>query len=75
MTIKDFKGLCLKDSSKVIFGNNKKEYSVFCYMVLELMETNEFSENYYGALNIVVGMFDLQPNDIKSLETELNNFI
>ena len=75
MKVNDFKNLCLKDSSKVTFGNNKKQYSVFCYMVLELMETKEFSENYCSALNVVVGMFNLQTDDIKVLETELNDFI
>lgn len=55
----------------IISGNREK--SIYCTMVLRLMDTKEYSNNYYKALCLVVDMFP--EIDVQTLEEELDKYI
>jgi hypothetical protein len=53
--------------------NENGNKSIYCSMVLRLMDTEEYSDNYCASLNLVMNLF---PNISKeSLETELDRYI
>ncbi|UBD14985.1 hypothetical protein [Bacteroides salyersiae] len=52
------------------FGQEK---SIFCSMVLRLMDTAEFSNDYCNALNLVLELFP--EVDRGKLEKELNKYV
>ncbi len=56
---------------KIESGNHYK--SIPCTMVLRLMDTEEYSENYCRALDLVLGLFP--EIDREELEKELDKYI
>ena len=56
---------------KIESGNHYK--SIPCAMVLRLMDTEEYSENYCRALDLVLGLFP--EIDRAELEKELDKYI
>ena len=61
----------MKDNEQyILYKNIKSENSIFATMVLRMMDTEEFLDNYYGALNLVCKLFP--EIEVKELEKELN---
>lgn len=56
---------------KIESGHDLK--SIPCYMVLSLMDTDEYSENYCRSLNLVLTLFP--EVDRAELEKELDKYI
>lgn len=71
MTRNELQSLCDKAKKWEYIANSGK--SDACIMVLELMETDEYSCNYCGALDAVLTAFQEVNRD--ELERELDKYI
>ena len=65
--------LIIRLSKTVLSIDLRQEKSIFCSMVLRLMDTAEFSNDYCNALNLVLELFP--EVDREKLEKELNAII
>ena len=59
--------------SQIKRDKENRQKSDFAHMVLLLMDTDEYSENYCGSLRVVLSLFP--EVDREELESELNNWI
>lgn len=60
-------------SGSVLSGTFKQEKSIFCSMVLRLMDTERYANDYCNSLNLV---FELFPEiDREKLEKELEKYV
>lgn len=59
--------------SQINRDKENRQKSDFAHMVLLLMDTDEYSENYCGSLRVVLSLFP--EVDREELESELNNWI
>ena len=65
--------LTIRLSKTVLSIDLRQEKSIFCSMVLRLMDTAEFSNDYCNALNLVLELFP--EVDREKLEKELNKYV
>lgn len=60
-------------SKSVLSRNLRDEKSIFCSMVLRLMDTAEYSGNYCESISLVLNIFP--EVDREKLEKELDKYI
>ena len=60
-------------SKSALRYNLKDEKSIFCSIVLRLMDTTEYSCNYCQSINLVLELFP--EVDREKLEAELNKYV
>lgn len=63
----------IKLSKSALIYNLKDEKSIFCSMVLRLMDTQEYSCNYCKSINLVLELFP--EVDREQLEGELDKWV
>jgi len=63
----------LQNNSQTTIVSGGKEKSIYCIMVLRMMDTEKFANNYCGALSFVCEVFP--EIDADELEKELDKFI
>lgn len=68
MKLEDF-----QNNSQTTIVSGGKEKSIYCIMVLRMMDTEKFANNYSGALNFVCELFPEIDSD--ELEKELDKYI
>lgn len=57
----------------ILYEYINSEKSIFCTMVLRLMETEKYGNNYCGSLGLVCELFP--EIDVVELEKELDKYI
>lgn len=57
----------------ILYEYINSEKSIFCTMVLRLMETEKYGNNYCGSLSLVCELFP--EIDVVELEKELDKYI
>ena len=57
----------------ILYKYIQSEKSIFATMVLRMMDTDEFSNNYCGALKLVCELFP--EIDVNELEKELDKYV
>lgn len=60
-------------SKSVLSSSFNQEKSVFCSMVLRLMDTAEYANNYCDSLDLILKLFP--EVDRKRLEKELDKYV
>lgn len=60
-------------SKAVLSRDFRQKKSIFCSMVLRLMDTEEYANDYCNALNLVLELFP--EVDRRKLEKELNKYV
>lgn len=60
-------------SKSVLNSSFRKGKSIFCSMVLRLMDTAEYANDYCNSLNLVLGLFP--EVDREKLEKELDKYV
>lgn len=60
-------------SKSVLSSSFRQEKSIFCSMVLRLMDTAEYANDYCNSLNLVLGLFP--EVDREKLEKELDKYV
>ena len=60
-------------SKSVLSSSFKQEKSIFCSMVLRLMDTVEYANDYCNSLRLVLELFP--EVDRKKLEKELDKYV
>lgn len=63
----------IKLSKSVLNNSLKQGKSIFCSMVLRLMDTEEYANNYCDSLDLVLKLFP--EVDREKLEKELDKYI
>lgn len=60
-------------SKSVLNSSFRQEKSIFCSMVLRLMDTAEYANDYCNSLDLVLGLFP--EVDREKLEKELDKYV
>ena len=64
----------MKEQERIIlYEYINSEKSIFCTMVLRLMDTEKFSNDYFGSLRLVCELFP--EINVVDLEKELDKYI